>query len=148
MINKKNLWFLTLFSLILVLSVYYITMPSELLLTNSSNYVTNTSKNKSKKTKTKATVKVEKSEAITALRVTADEKLNEELATLKVILTDSKATTEEKNKDFEKMKYLFPMQYDVGVDFNDFTPISFKEVKEKIEFQIANNVNLMYWVKS
>ena len=106
MINKKNLWFLTLFSLILVLSVYYITMPSELLLTNSSNYVTNTSKNKSKKTKTKATVKVEKSEAITALRVTADEKLNEELATLKVILTDSKATTEEKNKAFEKMKQL------------------------------------------
>ena len=34
MINKKNIWFLTLFSLILVLSVYYITMPSELLLTN------------------------------------------------------------------------------------------------------------------
>ena len=41
MINKKNLWFLTLFSLILVLSVYYITMPSELLLTNSSNYLKN-----------------------------------------------------------------------------------------------------------
>lgn len=56
--------------------------------------------------------------------------------------------TENTGKDFEKMKYLFPMQYDVGVDFNDFTPISFKEVKEKIEFQIANNVNLMYWVKS
>ena len=34
MINKQNLWFLTLFSLILVLSVYYITMPSELLLNN------------------------------------------------------------------------------------------------------------------
>ena len=33
MINKKNMWFLTLFSLILVLSVYYITMPKELLLT-------------------------------------------------------------------------------------------------------------------
>lgn len=51
-------------------------------------------------------------------------------------------------KDFERMKYLFPTQYDVGVDFNDFTPISFKEVEEKIEFQVANNVNLMYWVKS
>ena len=36
MINKKSLWFLTLFSLILVLSVYYITMPSELLLTNNN----------------------------------------------------------------------------------------------------------------
>ena len=34
MINKQNLWFLTLFSLILVLSVYYITMPNDLLSTN------------------------------------------------------------------------------------------------------------------
>lgn len=31
MINKQSLWFLTLFSLILVLSVYYITMPTEIL---------------------------------------------------------------------------------------------------------------------
>ena len=38
MINKKSIWFLTLFSLILVLSVYYVTMPSELLLTNNSDY--------------------------------------------------------------------------------------------------------------
>lgn len=30
MINKKNLWFLTLFSLVLVLSIYYVTMPSEI----------------------------------------------------------------------------------------------------------------------
>ena len=37
MINKKNLWFLTLFSLVLVLSVYYVTMPKELLLTNNSD---------------------------------------------------------------------------------------------------------------
>ena len=29
--NKHNLWFLTLFSLILVLGVYYITMPNEYL---------------------------------------------------------------------------------------------------------------------
>lgn len=104
MINKKNLWFLTLFSLILVLSVYYITMPSELLLTNSSNYT----KEDSKKTKdkTKTTVKVEESEAVTALRVTADEKLQEELDALKVILTDTKSSTDEKNKAFEKMKEL------------------------------------------
>ena len=38
MINKKSIWFLTLFSLILVLSVYYITMPSELLLNTNANY--------------------------------------------------------------------------------------------------------------
>ena len=29
MINKQGLWFLTLFSLVLVLSVYYTTMPNE-----------------------------------------------------------------------------------------------------------------------
>ena len=28
--NKQNLWFLTLFSLILILGVYYITLPSEI----------------------------------------------------------------------------------------------------------------------
>ena len=31
---------------------------------------------------------------------------------------------------------LFPMQYDVGVDNNDFRPISFAEVKAKIEAQV------------
>ena len=41
MINKKSIWFLTLFSLILVLSVYYITMPSELLLNTNANYTDN-----------------------------------------------------------------------------------------------------------
>ena len=37
MIKKKNLWFLTLFSLVLVLSVYYVTMPNELLVANNSS---------------------------------------------------------------------------------------------------------------
>ena len=38
MINKKSIWFLTLFSLIIVLSIYYVTMPSELLLNTNGNY--------------------------------------------------------------------------------------------------------------
>ena len=41
MINKKGLWFLTLFSLILVLSIYYITMPDEMFVGNN-NTTTNT----------------------------------------------------------------------------------------------------------
>ena len=40
MINKQKLWFLTLFSLILVLSVYYITMPNDLLVKSSNSEVT------------------------------------------------------------------------------------------------------------
>ena len=39
MVNKQGLWFLTLTSLALVLSVYYITMPNELLISNNSNII-------------------------------------------------------------------------------------------------------------
>ena len=55
MINKKNLWFLTLFSLVLVLSVYYVTMPKELLMENN-------------KKETESEVKVTETNIIEALR--------------------------------------------------------------------------------
>lgn len=51
-------------------------------------------------------------------------------------------------KDFERLKYMFPTQYDVGVDFNDYKPISFEELSNKINFQVENNTNLMYWANS
>ena len=38
--------------------------------------------------------------------------------------------------DHPRLQMLFPMQYDVGVDNNDFRPISFAEVKAKIEAQV------------
>lgn len=50
-------------------------------------------------------------------------------------------------KDFERCtSMLFPTQYDVGVDFNNFTPISWNEVNEKIQKQIENNTNLKMWI--
>lgn len=39
-------------------------------------------------------------------------------------------------RDFLRLKYLLPTQYDVGVDQNGFTPISFKEVEQIINKQI------------
>ena len=39
-------------------------------------------------------------------------------------------------------KSLQPSQYDVGVDWNNFTPISWREVIEKIKYQKENNVNM------
>lgn len=103
MINKKNLWFLTLFSLILVLSVYYITMPSELLLTSNGNYI---DKDTSKENQTEPTVSLEESELITALRVSADEELMKELDALKEVLTNTETSVDDKNNAFEKMKTL------------------------------------------
>lgn len=38
--------------------------------------------------------------------------------------------------DHPRLKMLFPLQYDVGVDNNDFRPVSFAEVKAKIEAQV------------
>lgn len=38
--------------------------------------------------------------------------------------------------DLPRLKMLFPLQYDVGVDNNDFRPVSFAEVKAKIEGQL------------
>ncbi len=103
MINKKSLWFVTLFSLILVLSVYYITMPSEMLLTNGNNYVAETSKETDEE---EAVVKVEETDPLEVLRVEANEEMLKEMEELKEVLTNSKSTTEEKNNAFEKMKLL------------------------------------------
>ena len=38
--------------------------------------------------------------------------------------------------DIERLVHLFPTQYDVGVDNNNYTPVSWEEVKSKIEKQI------------
>lgn len=39
--------------------------------------------------------------------------------------------------DHPRLNRLFPLQYDVGVDNNDYRPISFAGVKAKIEAQVA-----------
>ena len=73
MINKKNLWFLTLFSLVLVLSVYYITMPSELLMTNNSENIDNIETN------------IEETSLVEALKTEDDTNTLEEINKLKHI---------------------------------------------------------------
>ena len=97
MINKKSAWFLTLFSLILVLSVYYITMPPELLIAQPNNI---------NKEETSPVVNVEESSILVALRVESDEELDNEINKLKKIVSNSESTIEEKNKAFEKIKDL------------------------------------------
>ena len=38
--------------------------------------------------------------------------------------------------DAERLQYLYPTQYDVGVDNNDFTPVSFEQVNKIIKKQL------------
>ena len=99
MINKKSIWFLTLFSLILVLSVYYITMPSELLLNTNANY-TNKENNES------PTTTINESTFLVSLRLEAEEELLKEMENLRLILNSNESSIEEKNEAFDKMKEL------------------------------------------
>lgn len=102
MINKQSLWFLTLFSLILVLSVYYITMPNELLLTNNSSYSNNEDNNQTETTG----VVVEESELLVAMRVNLEEERSMKKSDLEGLLTSNETTVEEKNEALEELKYL------------------------------------------
>lgn len=43
-------------------------------------------------------------------------------------------------KDSDKLVNLFPFQYDVGVDNNNYTPISWKQVEKIIQGQVENNI--------
>ena len=43
--------------------------------------------------------------------------------------------------DSDRLVHLFPYQYDVGVDNNDFTPISWNQVKERINKQVSEWTN-------
>lgn len=106
MINKQNLWFLTLFSLILVLSVYYITMPNDLLSANKKTEVTTTKKSDDKTTKTT----VEEVSSLIAMRVSLEEERQNEMDTLQEQLTSDKISGEEKNTLYEKLKYLNEVQ--------------------------------------
>ena len=93
MINKRSLWFITLFSLILVLSAYYITMPSELLITNNGDYLYNS-----------LDVDLKEGNILTALKVENNMKEEKEMEELRLILNDSNKSSEEKNEAFEKLK--------------------------------------------
>ncbi len=95
MINKKNLWFLTLFSLVLVLSIYYVTMPNEIFISNTD-----------KVSEDERDVSVDESSIIAALKVEDDTEVMEKMNELKEKITDVDASTEEKNTAFEELKLM------------------------------------------
>ena len=90
--NKQNLWFLTLFSLILILGVYYITLPSELF-----------NKNTTEEVSSKVDVEIKEADKLLALRVERDEKTNSVMSELQDKIINSN-NSEEKNNYFDELK--------------------------------------------
>lgn len=107
MTNKKNLWFLTLFSLVLVLSVYYVTMPDDLLKASTNQSLLNTEEN--------VNAEIKESDVISALKVENTSKVNDKLEELQDQLTSKSASTEEKNNVYEKIKTI---QSNSGIEEN------------------------------
>ena len=153
MINKQNLWFLTLFSLILVLSVYYITMPNDLLIASNTTESKKTTDTKDKEDETDKET-VEEVDNLTALRVNLDEERDKEKTELKTTMTKEDATTDEKNNAYEQLKYLsviegkkekieklkkkeYNLNSFVKIDNNTITVVA---AKKKHDVTLANNI--------
>ncbi len=103
MLNKQNLWFITLFSLILILGIYYVTIPNEVL------EEVNKKIEEPKEKEVVAEIKEETS-SLTALRVSKETARKEKIESLENTLTSENLTTEEKNNTYELLKYYNEIQ--------------------------------------
>lgn len=149
MMNKKNLWFLTLFSLVLVLSIYYVTMPSDLLAATTTGLASTNIKDEQE-----LDVDVTESDAISALKVEDESKTSDTLNELQEKLTNAETSTEEKNSLYEQIKTINTnsgleesIEKKINSDYNceTFTKIddtSVKVVVDKCENSktLANNI--------
>lgn len=119
MINKQSLWFLTLFSIILVLAVYYVAMPTNTLATLKET------------TQDVETVNIESTDSLAALRIENEEQIETTMKELQSILLNETATLEEKNNAYEEIK---------NININ-------KGKEEEIEKLIKENFNFQSFVK-
>ncbi len=118
MIKKQSVWALSLFSLILVLSVYYITLPNEIEVKD--------------KDEIKTTISEEKDNSvITTLKVENDAEKEKKTKELQEILEKEDSTKEEKNNAYEELKILNIL----------------KGKEEEISLKIKNKYKLSNFVK-
>ena len=142
MINKQNLWFITLFSLILVLGIYYVTMDDDTLSVLAGG------------TDVSEVLEVKESDVIVALRVEEDEEILKQIENYQNILLDAAATLEEKNDAYdslqtinnlkgetEKIEKLITQEFklDNFVKINGDT-ISIVVSKKEHNSELANNI--------
>lgn len=134
MINKQSLWFLTLFSIILVLSVYYVAMPNNTLATIKEN------------DSDIQTINIDNSDSLAALRVQNDEEIESTMNELQSILLNENTTLEEKNTAYEKIQNI---NSNKGKEESiekliekDFSYKSFVKIdKDKISVTISNKTH-------
>ncbi len=146
MLNRQNLWFITLFSLILILGIYYVTLPNDVL----------EKVNKKVKTEEEPVISEVKEENsyLDALRVSKESSRKEKIESLENSLTSNNLTTEEKNNTYELLKYYNQLQgkeenYEKKIksslELDCFTKIDNKNIEvvcisDKHDKSIANKI--------
>lgn len=121
MINKQGLWFVTLFSLILVLSIYYVTVKDDdLLAIATSSIIEN-----------QEVITTTESSVLVSLRVQDEEDMMAEMEELQTILLDDTASLQEKNDAYDSLQTLN----------------SNKGKEEKLEKKIKDTYNLDSFIK-
>lgn len=136
MINKQSLWFVTLFSLIIVLSVYYFQGDQTSL--NVSNSLKST------------TVKAnsEKDSSISVLKVANDELTVGKINELQSILLDEQATLEEKNNAYDELEKVnntkakedeIKKYIKEKFKYDSFVKITDEQISIVIEHDVHNN---------
>lgn len=123
MINKQSLWFVTLFSLIIILSIYYFSTDQ-----------TNLSVANIKNTKSIVANKTDDGN-ISVLKVTEDESTVSKIDELQSILLDTDATLEEKNNAYDELEVISNRK---GKE-NEISTIIKKEFKYDNFVKISDN---------
>ena len=121
MINKENIWFTTLFSIILVLSIFYLNMNE-----NNINELIDIEPKTND-----TTLVIEEIEELVALRIKNDEEISQEQQELQEILLSETSTIEEKNNAYEKLQQL----------------TNNKGLETKLEEQIQKEYNYKSFIK-
>lgn len=121
MVNKQGIWFLTLTGLILVLSVYYITIPNELLISTNGNYLEESD----------VTVSIKNSNTIDVMKSVRDEERLNITNELNKKLSSKDLSMEEKNMVYEELKIISKV----------------KNIENVIEKKIKDKYNLESFVK-
>ena len=91
--NKQNLWFISLFSIILILCIYYITIPANILEDIEPNISSND-----------MVVNANEVSSLVALRIDNDEQVMNQINDLEEKIVDQNTTIDEKNIAFEELK--------------------------------------------
>lgn len=141
MIRKQNLWFLTLFSLVLVMGVYYVTMPGEIVVNKEEENITPTieiiendylTALKQEKEEERKNIKKEYEQTLNSADSTSDEKNNAYLGIKG--LTELK---EEEESLQEKIKKEFKLDSYVKINGNEITIVA---SYDKHDTKLANNI--------